>query len=53
MKRVTVNILVLAMVLVLPSLALAEEKTPDAILKLSERQAKMHLISLSGFWGVL
>jgi hypothetical protein len=47
------NILVFAMVLVLPGLALAEKKTPDAILKLSERQAKMHLISLSSFWGIL
>jgi len=53
MKRVTVNILVLAMVLVLSSLALAEEKKPDAILKLPERQANMHLISLSSLWGVL
>jgi hypothetical protein len=53
MKLVTMDILVFAMVLVLPSLGLAEEKTPDAILKPSECQAKMHLISLSSFWGVL
>jgi hypothetical protein len=37
MKLVTMDILVFAMVLVLPSLALAEEKTPNAIVKLSER----------------
>jgi hypothetical protein len=36
MKRVTVSILVLAMVLALSSLALAAEKKPDATLKLSE-----------------
>ena len=49
MKRVTASILVLAMVLVLSGLALAaEEKKPDATLKLSEGQVG---IGIGWSWG--
>jgi hypothetical protein len=49
MKRVTASILVLAMVLVLSGLALAaEEKKPDATLKLSEGQVA---IGIGWSWG--
>ena len=49
MKRVTASILVLAMVLVLSGFALAaEEKKPDATLKLSEGQVG---IGIGWSWG--
>jgi hypothetical protein len=49
MKRVTASMLVLAMVLVLSGLALAaEEKKPDATLKLSEGQVA---IGIGWSWG--
>ena len=49
MKRVTASILVLAMVLVLSGLALAaEEKKPDATLKLSEGQVAL---GIGWSWG--
>jgi len=49
MKRVTASILVLAMVLVLSGLALAaEDKKPDATLKLSEGQVAL---GIGWSWG--
>ena len=49
MKRVTVSMLVLAMVLVLSGLALAaDDKKPDATLKLSEGQVA---VGIGWSWG--
>ena len=48
MKRVTVSILVLAMVLALSSLAFAAEKKPDATLKLTEGQVGL---GIGWSWG--
>jgi hypothetical protein len=48
MKRVTVSIMVLVMVLMLSGLAFAEEKKPDATLKLSEGQVAM---GIGWSWG--
>ena len=48
MKRSMVFVMVLAMALVWSCLALAEEKTPDATLKLSEGQVA---VGIGWSWG--